>query len=346
MGIYTQDVFTNAKKGCVDLYVDINVNNTTPNVGSNVTFTILAGNNGANTGTNINVTGLLPNGYTYVSSSQTGGTYNQTTGSWTIPSLTNGQTQTLTIIATVLPQGEYNFPTSITGFEFDPILSNNEDLIRVEPTPITDLGVVKTVNNSNPQVGSQVIFTIAVNNYGPSNATGVSVNDLLPSGYLYVSNTASVGSYNSSTGIWTIGDMSVSSTGTLAITATVKATGVYKNIATITGNELDTNTPNNTSSVTPNANPVSDIAVTKMVSNATPLVGTNVIFTINVTNNGPSNATNTIVTDLLPSGYTYSSHTQTAGTYVSSTGVWTVGTLNNGKNIDYYSNSSKFWQLY
>ena len=31
--------------------------------------------------------GLLPNGYTYVSSSQTGGTYNSTTGAWTIPSL-------------------------------------------------------------------------------------------------------------------------------------------------------------------------------------------------------------------------------------------------------------------
>lgn len=329
-GIYTQDVFTNAKKGCVDLYVDINANNTNPNVGSTVTFTILAGNNGANTGTNINVDGLLPNGYTFVSSSQTGGTYNQTTGVWTIPSLTNGQTQTLTIVATVLPQGDYNFPTTIAGFEFDPDLSNNEDIIRVEPTPITDLGVVKTINNSNPQVGSQVVFTIAVNNYGPSNATGVFVNDLLPPGYLYVSNTTTVGSYNPSTGIWTIGDLNVSATGTLTITASVNTIGNYTNIATITGNELDINTSNNTSSVTPNTSAVSDVAVTKMVNNPTPLVGTNVIFTINVTNNGPSNAINTVVTDLLPSGYTYASHTQTAGTYNSNTGVWSIGTLNNG----------------
>jgi uncharacterized repeat protein (TIGR01451 family) len=329
-GIYTQDVFTNAKKGCVDLYVDINVNNINPNVGSTVTFTILAGNNGANTGTNINVEGLLPNGYTYVSSSQTGGTYNSTTGLWTIPSLTNGQTQTLTIVATVLPQGEYNFPTTITGFEFDPDLSNNEDIIRVEPTPISDLGVVKTVNNATPQVGSQIVFTITANNYGPSTATGVSVNDLLPAGYLYVSNTATIGSYNSSTGIWTIGDMNVGASGTLTVTASVNAIGNYTNIATITGNELDTNMVNNTSSVTPNANPVSDLAITKMVNNPTPLVGTNVIFTINVTNNGPSNAINTVVTDLLPSGYTYASHTQTAGSYNSGTGVWTVGNLNNG----------------
>lgn len=326
-GIFTEDVYTNAKKGCVDLYVDINVNNTTPNVGSNVTFTILAGNNGTNQGTNVSVSSLLPDGYTFVSASQTGGTYSN--GVWTIPTLNTNQTQTLTIIATVKPQGEYNFPASVTGFEFDPVLSNNEDIIRVEPTPVTDLGVIKTVNNANPSVGTQVVFSIVVNNYGPSNATGVSVNDLLPAGYLYVSNTTTVGSYNPSTGIWTIGDLTVNSSKTLTITATVNATGNYKNIATVTGNELDTITTNNTSSVTPNASPVSDIVVTKMVNNATPLVGSNVIFTINVTNNGPSNATNTIVTDLLPTGYTYISHTQTAGTYNSSNGVWTVGTLNN-----------------
>ena len=210
------------------------------------------------------------------------------------------------------------------------ILTNNEDIIRVEPTPITDLSVVKTVNNLNPQVGATVIFTIVANNNGPSPATGVSVNDLLPSGYLYVSNTTTVGSYNPTTGIWTIGDMNVAVPRTLTITATVNSTGSYTNTATITGGQLDTNLANNTSTVTPTASAVSDVAVTKSVNNATPLVGTNVIFTINVTNNGPSNAANTVVTDLLPSGYTYSSHTQTAGTYNSGTGVWTVGTLNNG----------------
>lgn len=328
-GVFTENVFTNAKKGCVDLFVDINVNNTTPNVGSNVTFTILAGNNGGNAGTNINITGLLPNGYTFVSSSQTGGIYNQATGVWNIPMLNNGQTRTLTIVATVLPQGDYNFPTSIAGFEFDPILANNEDIIRVEPIPVTDLRVTKTINNPTPQVGSNVIFTISANNFGPSNATGVSVNDLLPAGYLYVSNTTTVGTYNFSTGIWNIGDLNVNASGILTITATIRATGNYTNTATITGGQLDTDLTNNTSTVTPVVSEVSDIAVTKTVSTATPLVGTNVTFTINVTNNGPSNASGVIVNDLLPSGYAYVSHTQTAGTYVSNTGVWTVENLNN-----------------
>jgi hypothetical protein len=36
------------------------------------------------------------------------------------------------------------------------------------------------------------------------------------------------------------------------------------------------------------------------------------------------------ITDLLPAGVTYVSDAPTQGVYVSGTGVWTVGTINNG----------------
>jgi hypothetical protein len=39
-----------------------------------------------------------------------------------------------------------------------------------------------------------------------------------------------------------------------------------------------------------------------------------------------------VVTDLLPAGYTYVSDTPSQGTYVSGTGVWTVGSIANGGN--------------
>ncbi|MCX2765224.1 DUF11 domain-containing protein, partial [Aquimarina muelleri] len=65
-----------------------------------------------------------------------------------------------------------------------------------------------------------------------------------------------------------------------------------------------------------------DLVVAKTVDNATPDEGSNVTYTLSVTNNGPAQATSVVLTDLLPSGVTYVSDTG-AGAYVSGTGVWT-----------------------
>ncbi|WP_281323157.1 Ig-like domain-containing protein [Flavobacterium aestivum] len=115
-----------------------------------------------------------------------------------------------------------------------------------------DLGIVKTVNNSTPTVGSNVVFTLtATNNTGNKDATSVKVNDLLPSGYTFVSSVPSVGTYVSGTGVWTIGNLNRNVTVTLTITATVKATGTYANTATISGGQTDNASGNDSSTVTP-----------------------------------------------------------------------------------------------
>jgi hypothetical protein len=84
----------------------------------------------------------------------------------------------------------------------------------------TDLSIVKSVDNSTPNVGDNIVFTLTVTNSGPSDATGVLVNDLLPTGYTYVSDNGS-GAYSSGTGVWTIGNMINSETAVLNITASV-----------------------------------------------------------------------------------------------------------------------------
>lgn len=73
-----------------------------------------------------------------------------------------------------------------------------------------------------------------------------------------------------------------------------------------------------------------DLSITKTVDDATPSVGDTIVYTVTVTNGGPDAATGVAVTDLLPAGLSYVSNVPSQGTYISSTGVWTVGAIANG----------------
>ncbi len=126
---------------------------------------------------------------------------------------------------------------------------SNTVLITVDPA--TDLAILKTVNNNAPNVGDNIVFQLSVTNNGPSSATNVEVNDLLPNGYNYVSDNGA-GAYNSATGIWTIGNLGVGANITLEITASVNASGDFTNVAIVSGDETDPILTNNQSSVTVN----------------------------------------------------------------------------------------------
>lgn len=114
----------------------------------------------------------------------------------------------------------------------------------------SDLRVTKTVDNATPTEGSNVVFTVTASNLGASNNNNVTVNDLLPSGYTYVSHTTTAGTYVPGTGVWTIGNGPDQGSATLAITATVKPSGNYTNTATIgTSGIADPVASNNTATV-------------------------------------------------------------------------------------------------
>ncbi|WAC42525.1 gliding motility-associated C-terminal domain-containing protein [Pedobacter sp. SL55] len=75
---------------------------------------------------------------------------------------------------------------------------------------------------------------------------------------------------------------------------------------------------------------VTDLSIVKTASTLTPIIGEPIVFTIVAKNNGVDEATQTVVTDLLPAGYTFVSSTTTTGAYNPLTGSWTVGNLSNG----------------
>lgn len=309
-----------------DLAIAKSVNNTAPNLGDEVKFTITAVNYGPNNATGVYVTDILPPELIFQSATASKGTYNSTTGIWYIGDLDYFETATLNITAIVNSTGLIVNNANITGNVSDPNMANNYASATINSPPASDLTIDKTVNNPMPYVGETIQYTITISNRGPDNAANVVVEDVLPAGLIPVSATPSKGTYL--LGVWNVGELNYLEIATLTIIARVNATGVLENFANITSPNFDPNPDNNNATCEVEGVPSADLRIVKHVDNRSPNYGSNVTFTVTVTNLGPSTATGVTVIDVLSEGLEYISHSLTRGTYNSTTGVWTIGTLN------------------
>ncbi len=97
-------------------------------------------------------------------------------------------------------------------------------LTTVPAAPSADLSLAKSVSNAAPAVGASINYVLSVTNASGSalTATGVTVQDTLPAGFAFTS-ASGFGSYNSATGVWTVGTIPPGTTRTLTITGTVTA---------------------------------------------------------------------------------------------------------------------------
>jgi len=150
----------------------------------------------------------------------------------------------------------------------------------LEVIPSADLSVTKTVNNAHPMIGQAVQFNIVATNNGTGNATDVTVTDFLLNGYTYVSSTATRGTFDSFSSVWTIGPLARGESENLTIRATVNELGDYSNTATIDGLESDSVSGNNTSTTityptdffipdgfSPNGDGINDLLVIRGIAN-------------------------------------------------------------------------------
>lgn len=95
------------------------------------------------------------------------------------------------------------------------------------PTTFADLSLTKTVSNAAPAFGASIIYTLTVTNAAASalTANGVTVNDVLPAGFTYVSHSAGGGStFTPGSGVWAVGTLAPGGSRALTITGTVNAT--------------------------------------------------------------------------------------------------------------------------
>ena len=118
--------------------------------------------------------------------------------------------------------------------------------------PSADIQIIKTASVAgNVNVGDPVVFTLTVTNNGPGPATGVTATDTLPAGLAYVSNDCGA-SYAAPTLTWAIGNLAAAGSAVCNVTTTAAAAGVQVNTATVTANESDPLTTNNSDTITVN----------------------------------------------------------------------------------------------
>ena len=242
-------------------------------VGDTVAIAITAFNHGPGAATGVEVTDVLPAGFTYVSDAPTQGVYDAGTGVWTVGALAlDGQAQ-LVITATATSPGAITNVAVKTGQnEPDPNTNNDSGGTITSTAPAADVLVVKNVDRSNVLVGETVTFTVRAINRGPSPATGVVITDALPAGLTLITPTPSQGTYAG--GVWTVGSLAAPAVATLTLVARVDAAGALVNNAAVTAqDQADPDPLNNSDAASVNAAAAADLRVTKAVSDPAPAVG-------------------------------------------------------------------------
>jgi uncharacterized repeat protein (TIGR01451 family) len=323
-----------------DLSITKTVDNSQAETGDTVTFTVAVTNNSSTLAAEgVTISDITSGPFTVTGAAFTVGTgaCNPTAGGapLTIVCTPSGGTIAasgsveIEITGTVDDLGQVDNTASVSSsLTADPDSSNNTAVSSVVGTPQTaDLSITKSVDVPQANIGETVTFTLTVENNGPDDASAVRVTDNLTGPITVTDVTASVGSCNPTTGgapltiLCDLGTIASSGSATITIEGTVDALGQIDNIASVANlgspatQDPDLSNNSAVASVNGTANEA-DLRITKDVDLAQANVGEEVTFTITVENDGPDDATNVQVTDVLsgPGNFEVTDIDTTAGT--------------------------------
>ncbi|CAM2005021.1 CARDB domain-containing protein [Acanthopleuribacter pedis] len=251
----------------LDLAVTKSVDDSTVEEGQSITFTVTVTNNGPLQATGVSLNDTLPAGLTLGATVPSQGSFGG--GVWTIGTLANGASATLTMAATVnlgassLSQPITNTANGLAVDQEDTNAGNNSASASITVSDELDLAVAKSVSDANPCVGVPFTYTLTVTRTGAARATGVSLTDVLPSGVARTSTPVvlSQGSFTEGTGLWTVGTMDPGVTATLTMEVALQASAdgqITNTASSLALDQTDTNAANNSDSAGVTANrPVS-----------------------------------------------------------------------------------------
>jgi len=251
------------------------VDNASPTEGDTVTYTITVNNLSSQPVSAVVIGDVVPNGVTYVSGSIVGGDSNDDSTpdsgsglSWTVNTIAGSGSSSLSFSATV-----------DSGAAASGTITNNANLVSIAETQVNtandigsadinaqsfDVAVTKAVDDSTPEEGQLITYTITVSNVTSATGNNVVVRDVVPAGITYEPGTILGGDLRSDasptgTGLeWTVNTLGALGSVSLTFQARVDAGALATNPTIIntanfiSADQVDSNNTNDSGSATVN----------------------------------------------------------------------------------------------
>ena len=283
------------------------------------TYTLQVENKGALDATAVTVTDTLPAEVVFVSASSPQGacTYDsaQARVTCTLGDLKNGEQAHIYLAVQVASQyaGQSLLNQAVVAaITPDWEQQNNTATATTTVTPAADLEVHKAAP-ATALAGESITYHVTVANAGPNDASGVILTDTLPAQVTLLSVTPAQGTCTTDARQYqftcALGPLPFNSdttvTVTVAIPSDTPAGTTLVNSAEVTSNAHETAPATNKDDVVTTVQTAADLTLTKRVSPDPVIAGTQLAYTLTVTNLGPSRATGVQVTDNLPAGVSF-----------------------------------------
>ena len=318
--------------------------------GSNVTYTVVGQNLGPSAATGVSMTITIPTGTTFVSLPNPAGwtcseTATTATCSPTAASYAAGSTTTFSLTVNV-PNGtasgtQLTSTATISSPTPDSNPSNNTSSATtiVGTAGQADLAVAASGTPNPVTDGNNITYVQTVTNNGPSSVTNATFTDTIPANTTLAATFTAPGGWNCNTiAIGATGTFTCTLTGTFVANTSVNFPLVVKvNLGTAPGTTIsntpaiattagDPNPANNSVTVTTTvASPSqADVAIVKTAAPEPVDQGTNLTYTLQVTNNGPAIAQGVTVTDVIPAQVAYVSSATSQGSCTYTAGTTTL----------------------
>ena len=321
---------TDVKPIC-DVEVTKSVNSSSVDILDIIKWTVVVKNKGPSTARDVKVADFLPNGLKLVGADASVGSYSN--GVWNVGDLTDSSSETLVLITQVVKDGSITNFVTVNSTTPDSDKTNNRANNTTVVNPICDLEILKLVSSKKAFVGEELTWVIVVMNHGPSAAKDVKVQEKIPASLEIVSCTATKGTYDKNSQIWTIGNLNDASSVTLTLVTKVLSVGNITNPVEVSTSTPDNDTTNNRANNTTEAFEICDLELVKSSDKKVYHVGDKMHWIIKVINHGPSTARGVVVSDVLPSGVKFISYSASKGSYAHSTGEWDVGDVKAGETV-------------